>query len=221
MPAMLARLMRLLPLVTLAAASLQAGCGDSKAPLSGSDCFSGGVGYATGSINPTNDCQSCAVVGDAGIWTNLSELTSCDGGICLAGRCGPPPDGTPCDGGVFVSQQCTPGCWLFDAGYLDFGRNVTVGPGFVPPTTLIGSTCTGCIPEVSTIGLSPFPVGTRCYQDGGDLQECIYLLSPDVYLFCGCDGPMAHDVPDSGAPCCDANTHHDNYGFCVGNDGGA
>jgi hypothetical protein len=73
-----------------------------------SDCDIGGTSYASGSPDPSNECQSCQPSVSTSAWSNVANGTSCGTGlICASGAC---------------TNECYVGENFYDSGALDPGN---------------------------------------------------------------------------------------------------
>ena len=58
------------------------------ADAGGDGCTISTTFYAAGAANPTNGCQSCQPTVSASGWSSINDGTTCDAGVCVAGKCG-------------------------------------------------------------------------------------------------------------------------------------
>jgi hypothetical protein len=128
------------------------------------DCTIDGAGYATGAVNPDNECEWCDPVLDPFAWSRRSDEPCGDGQVCCGGVCCRPrwccrPDGV-CDiefcGLIDPCEDLNPcGC--------------TIGDVFFPNNALNpANECQKCNVAFSTTDWTP--TGILCGSD--DHQFC-------------------------------------------------
>jgi hypothetical protein len=76
------------------------------------ECFIGGTPYPNGTLNPSNNCQSCQPQVSTSGWNNVTDGTSCGAGlVCVAGAC---KNGCVIGGAFYASGTLEPGLPCFN-----------------------------------------------------------------------------------------------------------
>jgi hypothetical protein len=149
-------------------------------------CDIGGVGYAAGTLNPNNSCQSC------------SSAPEYDNGMPIARTTWDSvADGTTCGSdGVCSFGSCTSGC------YID-GTLYSAGASNPSQANADGDVCQTCQPDVNTAGWSDLPDGTGCGIVNGGGCMCLQGAPTE----CGegneacCGGTTCYDGVCSNGTC--------------------
>ncbi len=151
----------------------------------GAGCFIGGLVYASGIVNPANDCQSCQPATSTTTWSNISDGSSCSAGeVCSAGSC---TAGCFIGGTVYTSgtidpanacQSCQPStsttAWSNVANGTGCASGEVCNAGTCAPDCFISGTlyssgtldpanaCLSCQPSTSTTAWSDVTYGNGC-----------------------------------------------------------
>ncbi len=187
-------------------------------------CFIGGTLYLTGAVNPSDACQSCDPVSDAGSWTKSPDGTTCGTGqVCQAGSCAsgcfiggslvqpgaadPGDDCQSCDPGVSttawtpIADDTT--CSSSGGNFCRSGQCVAgclvAGTFEASGRAAAANDCQICAPAESSTSFSTAPDGTACnqggtYCEGGYCRELCNIQGALIG-----DGGMAYRNPNA---CC-------------------
>jgi hypothetical protein len=135
-------------------------CGNGQvchSGLCGTQCDIGGMVYASGQLDPSNDCESCQPGTSTVAWTDLSTGASCSSGVCSAGSC---------------EAACFIGGFLYPAGKVDTNdscESCQPTKSTTSWTAIAGSDGMGCATgEVCSAGkcVSDCYIGTTLYSSG-------------------------------------------------------
>ena len=148
-------------------------------------CFIGGLVYASGTVNPANDCQSCQPATSTTTWSNIADGSSCSAGeVCSVGTC---TSGCFIGGTVYTSgtldpvnacMSCQPStsttAWTSVANGTGCASGEVCSAGACSPDCFILNTlytsgtldptnaCLSCQPSTSTTTWSDVTYGSSC-----------------------------------------------------------
>jgi hypothetical protein len=144
------------------------GCGNGQicsAGACGTQCDIDGTVYASGTMNPSNSCESCQPGTSTTAWTLLATGTPCGAGtVCNNGSC---TSDCYIGGTIYVSGEANPGnpCQSCQPSTLTTGWSATNNGGACGVTgeTCSSGTCT-CV--------GPATLCTTCTNTGTDDSNC-------------------------------------------------
>ena len=190
-------------------------------PTQSGSCVIAGACYASGAVNSSNSCQSCAPASTASAWTPSADGASCaDDGLactsdtCRSGACAHPLQANSCviGGACYAAgavnaanacQTCAPAqsttAWSAQGNSCAIGGSCYAAGAANP-----ANACQSCRPAVSTSAWSGVTNGTAC-DDG---NAC---TTSDVCTAGACGGAAYSCTPGE----CQASSTCDGAGGCT------